>query len=64
MVFPMNPVGNQISPCEELIIADDDRIVSIDAESDGLTLRKVSVHLLSGQGKVFGGFKGPWNDHP
>ena len=64
MIFPMNHVGTPYSPCEELVIADDDRIVSIDAESDGLTLRKVAVHLLSGKGKVFGGFKGPWNDHP
>ena len=43
--YNMNPVGMQVPPCTRIDIADDDRIVGIDAESDGLTLRKVTVHL-------------------
>ena len=62
--YNMSPIGLQVPLCTRINIADDDRIVGIDAESDGLTLRKITVHLEKGEGKVFGGFTGPWNEHP
>ena len=41
----MEPVGRAIPPCDTLDIQDDDRIVGVDAESDGVTLRRLTVHL-------------------
>ena len=62
--FKMNPIGVVVQPCYQMQIEEDDRILGIDAESDGVTLRRITVHLLSGKGKVYGGFDGPWNNHP
>lgn len=63
-VYEMTMIGSASGTCTDIMIEDDDKLLMIDLEADGLMLRKMAVHLDSGLTYSFGGYEGPWNSHP
>lgn len=63
-VIDFEMVGTRTGTCTDIVIAEDDKLLMIDLESDGYMLRKMAVHLDSGLSYKFGDYQGPWNDHP